>query len=64
MNSREIIKMIEKAGWKHVRTSGSHMHFRHPQKPGTTTVPHPKKDVPVGTLKSIEDQAGVKLRRR
>jgi predicted RNA binding protein YcfA (HicA-like mRNA interferase family) len=24
-------------------------------------VPHPKKDIPIGTLKSIEKQAGIKL---
>jgi predicted RNA binding protein YcfA (HicA-like mRNA interferase family) len=62
MDSREIIKIIKKDGWKHVRTTGSHLHFRHPRKPGTTTVPHPKKDIPVGTLKSIEKQSGVNLR--
>jgi len=26
------------------------------------TVPHPKRDLPLATLKSIERQAGVKLR--
>jgi len=26
------------------------------------TVPHPKKDIPTGTLRSIERQAGFKLR--
>lgn len=29
---------------------------------GIVTVPHPKKDIPVGTLASIERQAGVRLR--
>lgn len=28
------------------------------------TVPHPRKDVPIGTIKGIERQSGVKLRRR
>ena len=28
---------------------------------GIVTVPHPKKDFPIGTLKSIERQSGVKL---
>lgn len=31
-------------------------------KPGIVTVPHPKKDITIGTLKSIERQAGLKLR--
>jgi len=26
------------------------------------TVPHPRKDLPVGTLKSIEKQADIRLR--
>ncbi|MDW8213738.1 MAG: type II toxin-antitoxin system HicA family toxin [Roseiflexaceae bacterium] len=30
----------------------------HPNKPGRVTVPHPKKDLPVGTLRSIYRQAG------
>jgi predicted RNA binding protein YcfA (HicA-like mRNA interferase family) len=35
--------------------------FRHLAKPGIVTVPHPRKDMPLGTLKSIERQSGVKL---
>ena len=60
--SREIIRRLEVAGWVLARTTGSHHHFRHPNRPGTVTVPHPVKDMPVGTLKSIERQSGVKLR--
>jgi predicted RNA binding protein YcfA (HicA-like mRNA interferase family) len=30
-------------------------------KPGLVTVKHPAKDIPIGTLKSIEKQAGIKL---
>ncbi|MGO8915033.1 MAG: type II toxin-antitoxin system HicA family toxin [Stellaceae bacterium] len=33
-----------------------------PIKAGLVTVPHPVKDIKIGTLKSIERQAGVKLR--
>jgi predicted RNA binding protein YcfA (HicA-like mRNA interferase family) len=36
--------------------------FKHPDKPGRVTVTHPRKDFPIGTLKSIEKQSGVKLR--
>ncbi len=42
--------------------TGSHHHFKHPVKPGVTTVPHPRRDIPVGTLRSIERQGNVKLR--
>jgi predicted RNA binding protein YcfA (HicA-like mRNA interferase family) len=63
MNSRDIIRLIEIAGWVHVETRGSHWQFTHPSRPGRVTVPHPKRDLPIGTLRSIEKQAGVILRR-
>ncbi len=62
MRSGEIIKMLEKAGWTEVRQTGSHKQFRHPEKTGTVTVPHPKSEMAIGTIKSIEKQSGVKLR--
>ncbi len=62
MDSRQVIKALKTAGWEHVRTTGDHWHFRHPSRPGITTVPHPKKDLPPGTLKSIERQSGLSLR--
>lgn len=61
MRSREVIKRLEAAGWVEVRQAGSHKQFRHPSRPGTVTVPHPKADLAKGTLKSIEKQSGVKL---
>jgi predicted RNA binding protein YcfA (HicA-like mRNA interferase family) len=62
MNSRMIIKKLQKDGWYEVDQSGSHIQFKHPSKKGRVTVPHPKKDIPIGTLKSIECQAGIKLK--
>jgi predicted RNA binding protein YcfA (HicA-like mRNA interferase family) len=59
MKSRSLIKMIEADGWYHVRTKGSHHHFKHPRKKGLVTVPHPEKDIPLGTVKSILKQAGI-----
>lgn len=63
MKSGEVIRIIEADGWEHVATSGSHRHFRHPVKPDKVTVPHPTKDVPIGTLRSIWKQAGLPVRR-
>lgn len=63
MDSREVMRILKEAGWQQVSVTGSHYHFTHPDKPGKATVPHPKKDLPLGTLKSIERQTGVKLRR-
>ena len=62
MNSREVIKELRKDGWYEVNQVGSHKQFKHPTKKGRVTVPHPKRDIPMGTLKSIEKQAGIKLR--
>jgi len=60
MNSRELIKIIKKDGWIQVSTKGSHHQFKHPIKKGRVTVPHPKKDLPKKTAKSILMQAGLK----
>jgi predicted RNA binding protein YcfA (HicA-like mRNA interferase family) len=62
MNSREIIRMLQEDGWFEVGQSGSHKQFKHPVKPGRVTVVYPQKDVPEGTLRSIEKQSGLKLR--
>lgn len=58
MKVREVIRRIEKDGWVHVRTTGSHRHYQHPSKRGTVTIPgHPKDDLHPKTLKSIWKQA-------
>ena len=61
MDSRKIIKLLKQNGWHYVAKVGSHIQFRHPERKGRVTVPHPKKDIPIGTLKSIERQSGIKL---
>lgn len=58
-SSREIIRRLKADGWYEVHQVGSHKHFKHANKPGRVTVPHPLKDVPVGTLRSILKQAGL-----
>jgi len=62
MDSKAIIKLIEKDGWYKVAQSGSHIQFCHPLKKGRVTVPYPKKDIPIGTLRSIERQSGIKFK--
>jgi predicted RNA binding protein YcfA (HicA-like mRNA interferase family) len=62
MNSREIISALRADGWEQVAQKGSHVQFKHKTKPGRVTVPHPKRDIPLGTLRSIEKQADLKLR--
>lgn len=62
MNSRDVIAALLKDGWVEVNRVGSHVQFRHPLKRGRATVPHPSRDIPIGTLKSVEKQSGLKLR--
>jgi predicted RNA binding protein YcfA (HicA-like mRNA interferase family) len=59
MDSRTLIAEIKKDGWELKRVNGSHHHFTHPTKPGLVTIPHPKKDLPLKTVKSIKKQAGL-----
>jgi predicted RNA binding protein YcfA (HicA-like mRNA interferase family) len=61
MDSRKVIKILKQNRWFEVAQSGSHLQFRHPKQKGRVTVPHPKKDLPIGTIKSIERQSGLKL---
>ena len=59
-SSREIIKILEQDGWQLHSVKGSHHHYKHPTKKGRVTVPHPKRDLPQGTVNSILKQAGLK----
>lgn len=60
-SSREVIKMLLEDGWYLVGCVGDHHHYKHPTKAGKVTVTHPRKDIPVRTLKSIEKQSGIKF---
>jgi predicted RNA binding protein YcfA (HicA-like mRNA interferase family) len=60
-SSREIFRLLKADGWYIVRTCGDHYQFKHPTKPGTVTVQHPKKDLKISNIKSIEKQSGVKI---
>jgi len=63
MKSAEVIKLLKADGWYVFNIRGSHHQFKHPSKPGKVTVPHPKADLPIGTVKSIFRQAGLKWER-
>jgi predicted RNA binding protein YcfA (HicA-like mRNA interferase family) len=58
VRSLEIIRRLKKEGWREVSRKGSHVKFKHPDKPEIVVVPHPKSEIPIGTLRSIEKQAG------
>ena len=60
-SSREVIKILRKYGRYEVACDGDHHQFKHPKKKGRVTITHPRKDIPIGTLKNIEIQAGVRF---
>ena len=61
MHSRHVLAALRADGWVEVARKRSHPHLKHPVKAGRVTVPHPRRDLPIGTLRSIERQARIKL---
>ncbi len=61
MKVREIIKLIEKDGWRLERTRGSHRQYAHKTKKGIVTIPGKlSADIAPGTQNSILKQSGLK----
>lgn len=58
MNSKDIIKRLKKEGWIKMGGKGDHEKFKHSEKSGHVVVAHPRKDMPIGTLRNIYRQAG------
>lgn len=57
-NSRNLLKILKDAGFEEVQKRGSHLKLRKEGGP-TVILPHPKKDLPFGTVRSIYKQAGL-----
>ena len=55
-NSRDIVRRLKAEGFELVSVKGSHHKFR--KGAIVVVVPHPKKDLPVGTARSIARQVG------
>jgi predicted RNA binding protein YcfA (HicA-like mRNA interferase family) len=55
-DSRKIVKRLLADGFVPVSSKGSHHKFRKGER--TVIVPHPKKDLPLGTARSIARMAG------
>jgi predicted RNA binding protein YcfA (HicA-like mRNA interferase family) len=58
MTSGDLIGQLQAEGWVRVGGKGDHAKFKHPNRPGHVVVPHPRKDLAVGTLHNIYRQAG------
>jgi predicted RNA binding protein YcfA (HicA-like mRNA interferase family) len=58
---RDVIKLIERDGWRYERQRGSHRIYRRDSERGTVTVAGARgSDLRAGTLASILRQAGMK----
>ena len=55
-NSRDIVKRLKAEGFELLSVKGSHHKFR--KGAITVVVPHPKKDLPFGTARSIARRVG------
>ena len=59
MTSADLIREMQRAGWRLDRVNGSHHIFKHPNRLGIVVVPHPKKDLGQGLVKAIRRHAGI-----
>ena len=60
MKVRDVIRELERDGWRLDRTRGSHRQFKHSAKPGLVTVPKSGDELGIGTLNSVRKHAGLK----
>jgi predicted RNA binding protein YcfA (HicA-like mRNA interferase family) len=55
-----VVKKLEDDGWFLCRITGSHRHYKHPNRKELVTIPGKlSKDVPLGTLHNIFKKAGM-----
>ncbi len=59
LSSEQIVKTLLKSGFQFVSQRGSHQKY---QKEGfTVIVPSPRKEIPIGTFRSIVRQVGLSV---
>lgn len=59
-SSRELMDLAMAHGWALVRVTGSHHVYKHPSRPGQVVIPHPRKDIPAGTARTVLRQIGAR----
>ena len=59
---KQVIKQLKKVGFMEIGQTGSHLKLFNKGTRRTAIVPvHSSKIIPIGTLKAIEKQAGIKF---
>ena len=63
VTARKVVQVLKRAGWQEDRQRGSHLHLRHPEKPGryVTVSIHAREIVLAKTLTSILEQADMTM---
>ena len=56
--SRRIINRLKDEGWETVSQKGGHVTLKRDGVAHLITVPHPRKDLPLGLIRAIEKAAG------
>lgn len=63
LTAKEAIKQLQRSGFIEVSQTGSHLKLFNPETQRTAIVPiHQGKMIPIGTLKSIEKQSGIRFK--
>jgi predicted RNA binding protein YcfA (HicA-like mRNA interferase family) len=57
--AKEVIRVLRKHGFALVSQKGSHQKWRHPNGRQVIVAMHANKPIPIGTLKSIIEGAGL-----
>ncbi|MNE52306.1 YcfA-like protein [compost metagenome] len=58
ISGKDVVKFLKKDGFDVVSQSGSHVKLKGPEGEVVIVPVHGNKDLPIGTLKSIQKQAG------
>ena len=59
LTARAVERALQRAGFSHVRTKGSHRHYKKPGYPNRVTVPQHRGDLRSGTVRAIIKAAGL-----
>ncbi len=60
ISGKKLKRILERKGWIHHRTTGSHWIYKNPDFKVAVSIPiHSNKDLPIGTVKSIMKDANL-----
>ena len=58
---RDVLRLLERQGWRQIKSRGGHRQLKHPDRLGRVTVSgNLGDDMPPGTWNNVEKQAGLK----